>query len=58
MSRATTRAHIRMLIEEWNDEMRIHFEMLHEGKHNYARPQKDYALSLVDTYGVRASLSS
>jgi len=47
-----------MLIEEWNDEMRIHFEMLHEGKHNYARPQKDYALSLVDTYGVRASLSS
>ncbi|MFC1892977.1 hypothetical protein ACFLYR_02920 [Chloroflexota bacterium] len=55
MSRASTKALIRALAEEWNEEMRSHFLSLGDGKQVYTRRQKDYALSLIDTYGVRAT---
>ena len=55
MSRATDKAIIRILAEDLNEETRRHFLCLGDGRRAYARPQMDYALSLIDTYGVRAT---
>ncbi len=55
MSRAMTKAQMRMLNEQWNEEMRIHFRSLGEGGRNYTKAQKDYVFSQVDYYGVRAT---
>ena len=45
----------RALIELQNEETRFEFALLNEGKRNYSNRQKDFALSLVDTYGVRGT---
>jgi hypothetical protein len=50
------KALILALIEGLNEETRIHFHVL--GKHNkrnYTEQQKDFTLSLIDTYGIRAT---
>ena len=39
----------------WDIETRDHFVRLGEGKRTYTRRQKDFALALVDTSGVRAT---
>jgi len=44
-----------MLNEAFNEELRFEFRSLGDGRRNYTRAQKEYALSLVDTYGVRAT---
>jgi hypothetical protein len=47
---------IQALIEELNNETRIQFRILGKrGKHNYTARQKEFALSLIDTYGIRAT---
>jgi len=38
-----------------NEETQMHFALLGKGKWNYTNKQKNYALSLIDTYGVRAT---
>ena len=53
MSRAS--ALIRIGQEMLNREMKARFASLGEGGRNYTRAQKDYALSQVDIYGVRAT---
>jgi hypothetical protein len=45
----------RALVELQNEETRLEFELLGEGKRSYSTQQKDFALSLVDTYGVRGT---
>ncbi len=55
MSRANTKALIRMLVQGINEEARLHFRSIGEGRRNYTRHQKDYALSQVEIYGVRAT---
>ena len=44
-----------LLVELQNEEMQAHFAALGKGKRNYTNKQKDFVLSLVDTYGVRAT---
>jgi hypothetical protein len=47
---------IQALIEELNNETRIQFRILGKrGKHNYTTQQKEFALSLIDIYGIRAT---
>jgi len=43
------------LVELQNEELRFEFALLGEGKRNYSTQQKDFALSLVDTHGVRGT---
>jgi len=38
-----------------NEEKRAHFAALGKGKRSYTSQQKEYAQSLLDTYGVRAT---
>jgi hypothetical protein len=45
----------RALIELQNDEFRFQFALLGEGRRKYSSQQKDFAFSLVDTYGVRGT---
>lgn len=45
----------RALIELQNEEIRFEFALLGEGERNYSNRQKDFALSLIDTYGVRGT---
>ena len=45
----------RQLIELQNEELRFEFAVLGEGKRHYSNQQRDFALSLVDTYGVRGT---
>jgi hypothetical protein len=42
-------------IESQNEEIRLHFEALGEGRRNYTSEQKEFALSQLDTSGVRAT---
>ena len=49
------KALIRAWVEEQNEEIRSHFLYLGDGKRAYTKPQKDHALSLIDTYGMRAT---
>ena len=44
-----------ILAQIQNKEMREEFLCLGDSKRAYTSPQKDYALSLIDTYGVRAT---
>ena len=44
-----------LLAELQNEEMQAHFAALGNGKHNYTSQQKDFLLSQIDTYGVRAT---
>ncbi len=44
-----------MAVEELNVEMRLHFASLGDGGYVYSETQKQYALSLIDQYGVRAT---
>jgi len=55
MSRATTRLLIGMLNESRNEETRDQFFYLGEGGRFYSTSQKEYALSQVAIYGVRAT---
>jgi hypothetical protein len=43
------------LIRLWNEEKREEFFFLGNGKRNYTRKQREYALSLIETYGVRTT---
>jgi hypothetical protein len=45
----------RALVELQNEEMQAHFAALGKGNRNYTSQQKDFAFSLVDTYGVRGT---
>lgn len=45
----------RELIELQNEETRFEFALLGDSKRGYSDRQKDFALSLVDTYGVRGT---
>jgi hypothetical protein len=45
----------REIIELQNEELRFEFALLGEGKRHYSNQQKDFALSLVDTYGIRGT---
>lgn len=45
----------RILHYLWNEETRDQFFYLGKGRRNYTIKQKDYAFSLINTYGVRAS---
>jgi hypothetical protein len=42
-------------VELQNEEIQAHFAALGKGKRNYTSQQKDFLLSQVDTYGVRAT---
>jgi hypothetical protein len=44
-----------MAAEEFNEEMRARFLSLGNGKYFYSEAQKQYALSQIDQYGVRAT---
>lgn len=47
---------IRALVELQNEEMQVHFAMLgRKSKRNYTSEQKGFALSQLNTYGVRAT---
>ena len=50
-----TKAQWRMLNEQLNEAMRLEFRSLADGRRNYTRAQREYALSKVDCYGVRAT---
>lgn len=45
----------RALIELQNEEMRLQLAVLGDSKRGYSDRQKGFALSLVDTYGVRGT---
>ena len=45
----------RELIDLQNEELRFHFALLGDGRRGYSDRQKDFALSLVDTYRVRGT---
>jgi len=49
------KAIVQVMIQELNIETRVEFSCLGEGEWNYTRRQKDYAISLVDIHGVRAT---
>ena len=55
MNKPVTNLMIKVLIEEWNEETRAYFFSLGNNRRNYASKQKDFALSIVDTYGVRGT---
>lgn len=44
-----------MLAAEMNEQIRLEFRWLGKGGRNYTLSQKDYALSLVDSNGVRSA---
>ena len=43
------------LVELQNEEIQLHFAILGKDKRNYTSQQKDFALSQINTYGVRAT---
>ena len=49
-----SKALIRQMIELSNREMQDRFVLLGDGSRTYTEAQKEYALSLIATYGVRA----
>lgn len=55
MSRFTDKQIIRALIELQNEEIRLQFHALGKGQRNYTNEQKEYTLSQLDEYGVRAT---
>jgi hypothetical protein len=55
MGRTETKLLIRSLIEEANEETRLHFESLGDGGYFYTEAQKQFALSQIDELGVRAT---
>ena len=55
MSNTHIRTMIQIMAEVFNEEKRDQFHYLGKGKRNYTNKQKNYALSLIDTYGVRAT---
>jgi len=59
MSRDSTELAIRVLNKLWNEaeneEKRAHFVSLGLSERAYTPAQKDYAITLVDTYGIRAT---
>ena len=50
-----SKALIRQMIELSNREMQDRFVLLGDGSRTYTARQKEYALSLIDIYGVRAT---
>ena len=50
-----SKALIRQMIELSNREMQDRFVLLGNGSRTYTESQKEYALSLIDIYGVRAT---
>jgi DNA invertase Pin-like site-specific DNA recombinase len=53
MANMSTRAMILQAQQAFHDEMRMEFEAMGESG-RYCQQQKDYALKLIDEYGVRA----
>jgi len=43
------------LVELQNEETKSVFALLEKGKRNYTSQQKDFVLSLIDSYGVRGT---
>ena len=55
MVRYKAKLFIRSLVEESNEETRFHFYSLGKSGRFYSTPQKEYALSQLDVYGIRAT---
>ena len=49
-----SRAYIRLLAEQLNEDKRIEFECMGDGGH-YCEKQKNYVFELIDQYGIRAT---
>ncbi len=47
-------AYFKLLIESFNEEKKICFQVLGNGGH-YTQKQKEYAFELIDEYGIRAT---
>jgi len=48
---------IQIMAEVFNEEKREHFQTLGDGRYFYSEAQKQYALSLLENYGVRTTSS-
>ena len=55
LTQLSTRALIRRLIELDNERMWFHFMSLGDNRYFYSEAQKQYALSQIDEYGIRAT---
>jgi hypothetical protein len=55
MNRADLRTLWRLLNRVENERLAMHFRSLGDGKKVYTKAQKNYALSLIDENGVRAT---